>query len=384
MNVRRMWVWGVGIIGVLVAIAASAVALRERPIIIGALYPTGGSQGPGGIEESQGVILAADYVNERGGVKGRHIALRLEETDTSDMVPGAIERLRRAGASVLVGSYGSTISRPAAALAARHRMVFWETGAVGQLSMEAAQSDYIFRFVPTGGVLGRAAVAFVRDELAVRLTPRRALRYTVTYVDDVYGRAVGAGAVAELRASGAPIAAVLPYDLASVDFDRLAAAIRDARTDVLVVVAYLRDGVAVRRAIVRAGLPLVATIGTSSSYCHPEFGQLLGADAVGVFASDKPDGDILRAEPLTPAAADALGWARDEYRRRHARAMSAPALSGFAGGLALFGHVIPAAADLSAEAVAASARAVEIPAGGLPNGSGLSSRTPPMASAART
>ena len=121
----------IAIVGLVAVLAAGAsVAVRPRSIVVGAVYPTGGSQGPGGIDESRGVSLAADYVNARGGVKGRRIVLRLEQTDTSDMVPAAVERLRRGGASVLVGSYGSTISRPAAALAARHRMVFWETGAV--------------------------------------------------------------------------------------------------------------------------------------------------------------------------------------------------------------------------------------------------------------
>jgi branched-chain amino acid transport system substrate-binding protein len=355
---------------VVVAASLSSV-FRARPIVIGAVYPTGGSQGPGGIEESRGVSLAAEYVNARGGVKGRRLAIHLEQTDTADMVQAAVERLRRAGAAILVGSYGSTISRPAADHAAQRGMLFWETGAVGELSMEAAQGDRVFRFPPTGGVLGRAAVAFVRDQLAPHVNPRRPLRYTVTYVDDVYGRAVGLGALAALRESGLAIAATLPYDLATVDFDRLAAQVRDARTDVLVASAYLKDGVELRRAVVRARLPLVANIGTSSSYCMPEFGDALGPDAVGAFASDKPDGDILRTEPLTSAAADALRWAREEYHRRHGRVMSAPALSGFAGGLALFGHVMPSSRDLSAGAVAAAARVIDLPLGGLPNGSGL-------------
>ena len=57
--------------------------------------------------------------------------------------------------------------------------------------------------------------------------------------------------------------------------------------------AYVDDGVAVRRALVRQHVPLLAAIGSSSSYCMPAFGRRLGADAVGLFASDKPDAGVL-------------------------------------------------------------------------------------------
>ena len=49
------------------------------------------------------------------------------------------------------------------------------------------------------------------------------------------------------------------------------------------------------RAGPRARAPACANIGSSSSYCMPAFGRRLGADAVGLFASDKPDAG--RARP---------------------------------------------------------------------------------------
>jgi branched-chain amino acid transport system substrate-binding protein len=342
----------------------------DSPVVVGAVYPTGGGQGPGGIDEYRGVRLAAELANRRGGVGGRPIRVRLARADSADAAPGAVKRLVEEGAAVIVGSYGSTISRPAAQAAARRDLVFWETGAVGELGMSGAPDQRFFRFPLAGTSLGRAAVAFVRDQLRPHL-PERELRWSVAYVDDVYGRAVGAGAVEEISRSGLPLAVKLPYRLSDVSYEALAARIRDAGTDVLVVGAYLEDGVALRREIVRQGVPLAASIGTSSSYCMHEFGLALGADAVGVFASDKPDGDILRDDSLQPEARETLRWAREQYRRRHGEAMSGPALSGFAAGWALFHHVLPDAPQLSSEAIEQAARRVRLPAGALPNGSGL-------------
>lgn len=359
------------------ALAAGTVqSAGARPIEIGAVYPTQGGQGSGGLEEFRGLSLAAEYINGRGGVGGRPVRLQLADAESWDAAPDAVERLARAGIGVVVGSYGSTISRPAAATASRLGLVFWETGAVGELSAEAASGTRVFRVPPTGGALGRAAVRFVRDQIAPHAQPQRPLRYAVAYVDDVYGRAVGGGAIAEIRRSGLPLEAAFAYDPRRTQYRDLVGRISRARPDVLVVAAYLEDGVALRRALVAARVPLVANIGTSSSYCMPAFGRLLGQDAVGVFASDKPDGDDIQPNRLAPGAGQALRWATAEYRRRYGEAMSTPALAGFAGGVALFGHVLPHARSLTPDGVAEAARRIALPPGSLPNGSGLAFAPP--------
>jgi branched-chain amino acid transport system substrate-binding protein len=351
-------------------VVPAACSRSPDPVLIGAVYPTGGTQGPGGMEEYRGLKLAADLANLRGGVKGRPIEVKLEAADVAEAAPASVRSLVADGISVIAGSYGSTVSLPAAETATEGGALFWETGAVGMLGKLAASSDLVFRFAPTGSSLGLAAVAFVRDHLAPRLA-RGALRYSVAYVDDVYGRAVAGGAIDEIGSSDQALAGTFPYDPVGTDFDALVERIAEAGTDVLMVVAYLEDGAALRRAVIRARLPLAATIGTSSSYCHPEFGRLLGADAVGVFASDKPDGDVVDPARLAPEAAGVLVEARQEYRRRHGQPMSAAALSGFSGGWALFRHVLPIADSLSPSDVARAARRVRLPLGTLPNGSGL-------------
>jgi hypothetical protein len=151
--------------------------------------------------------------------------------------------------------------------------------------------------------------------------------------------------------------------------------------DVVFVSAYLQDGVSIRRQTVRQGLDLVASIGTSSSYCLPMFGERLGTDALGLFASDKPDAGLLNAEGLTPSARRLLTRASAAYEEQHDEEMEAPALSGFAAAWALFHDVLPRAASLDAAGVGGAASTVRVPDGGLPNGSGLSFGAPGTADA---
>jgi branched-chain amino acid transport system substrate-binding protein len=343
-------------------------------LTIGAIYPTSGTQGPGGVEEANGARLAVEYVNRAGGVTGKPVRLDLIDVDAGSAAPAAMEELHRRGVDVVLGTYGSTISAPAAVAAQRRGMVLWETGAVGEVSTEAGAGESFFRLAPMGAGLGRSAVAFVRDQLRPLLASGPPdLRYAVAYVDDAYGRAVGLGAVEEIERSSQTLAGTFPYDVHNLDAPGLVRDIAAARPDVLFVSAYLQDGIAIRRETVTQRVPLKASIGTSSSYCMPMFAAALGPAATGLFASDKPDAHQadLRSDALTPQAREALAWARSEYGKRFREEMTPAALSGFSNTWALVGHVLPAAGGVKPGRVAAAARSLKLSQGSLPNGAGL-------------
>ncbi|MGH9190690.1 MAG: ABC transporter substrate-binding protein [Acidimicrobiales bacterium] len=347
---------------------------------VGALYPVSGPQGTGGGEEQRGVALAVEWANAHGGVRGRNVRLVTADVPRAEAVPAALARLRGKGVSVVLGSHGSAVSATAAQVASATGMSFWETGAVGELGPGVAGGQSFFRLAPMGASLGRAAIAFVRDQLAGRLGANGPLRYAVAHVDDPYGRAVAAGAVDEVE-RGEVLAGRFAYDARSEDFGALARRIAEARPDVLFVAAYLDDGVALRTATVAAGVPLLVSIGTSSSYCMPSFGDRLGDAAVGLFASDKPDAADVNVGALKPEGARALEWVRARYEARFHEPMSAPALSGFSNAYALLVHVLPAASGASPAAVAKTAMAVKLDEGTLANGAGLDLAPPGAADA---
>ena len=91
------------------------------------------------------------------------------------------------------------------------------------------------------------------------------LRYAVSFVDDAYGNSVASGAEAELRARGLHEVGDFGYDFRTVDMAKPSGG-RAAKPDVLFVSAYLDDAIALRRQLVAQHVPLLANIGTSSSY----------------------------------------------------------------------------------------------------------------------
>jgi branched-chain amino acid transport system substrate-binding protein len=360
------------VVVVMVAAACTARSADRRDVVIGALYPTSGPQRVGGADEERGVRLAVQWANEHGGVHGRRVRLESEDARRPEAVPSAMRALRDRGVRIVIGSHGSATSAAAATVAGETGMLLWETGAVGGDVPASSAGRNFFRLAPMGANLGHDAIAFVRDELAPKLArPASRLRYTVAFVDDPYGRAVAGGALAEVRRSGGTLAASLPYDASRTDLTTLARRIADARTDVLFAVSYLDDGVALVRALAAADVRPAVSIGTSSSFCHPEFGRRLGPLAVGTFASDKPDQAHVRLDALGPEGRRTLAWASARYRRTYHTTMTAEALAGFANGYGLLAHVLPAAHAFDAAAVARAALATKLPRGALANGSGL-------------
>jgi branched-chain amino acid transport system substrate-binding protein len=367
---------------IVLAACSTSPGAHDDTVRVGAVYPLSGSQGSGGRDEHRGVLLAADLVNADGGVDGRSIEVVSTDVPAAEAAAGAVEELHADGVDVVLGSYGSTISSPASATAAGNDMLFWETGAVGMLTARSRPGERTFRMPPTGAVLGRNAISFVNGPLADAFDrDPHELRYAVSFVDDVYGRAVAAGALQAAADLDLDVVGRFGYDFQTVDYDALARKIDRSGADVLFVSAYLVDAIELRRALVRNDVDLLASIGTSSSYCMPEFGAALGEGAVGLFASDKPSGDAIDPSTLRPEGAELLERARSAYDGRWGEEMSPAALAGFSAAWALFADVMPAAAELTPDGIAEAALAAELPMGSLPNGSGLRFGEPGTATA---
>src|SRR2546429_257266 len=232
-----------------------------------------------------------------------------------------------AALALLAASCGPARRRPPVVVGALYPLA-GSQGAGGHGRAVAGRRPFLRRGTE-GAHLGAGGKRLGGRPVPPRLPVKRQLRYAVAYVDDVYGRAVGSGALVELRAGGQALAGSFPYDAHAGDFAPLATRIAASRPDVLFVAAYLDDAVAMRRSLVAAHAPPVTGIGTSSSYCMPAFGETLGANAVGLFASDKPDAAAVRVDALSPEGRATLAWAQARYRARYHEAMSAPALSGF-------------------------------------------------------
>jgi branched-chain amino acid transport system substrate-binding protein len=336
---------------------------------VGAIYPQRGSQA-GGIDELNGVRVAADLVNASGGVRGRKLELVAEDAPDAAAASHAVDRLADQGVSVMLGTYSSTESVPASARASARGAVYLETGALAGLVTSRGLLG-VLRTVVTGDTLGRQAVRFVTDVVlpGMRLAPTTA-RAVVLFEGDAYGSSVAAGAIEQAGQLGLTVVDTIRYDPARTDFGQLAETVRGDRPDVIVAAPNLADAIAFRRAMVAHRVRVKVMVGSSSAYSGTDFGTTLGADAVGLFAVDKPDPGI-RQDSLGGPARDLLRRATAAYQARFGTAMSSSAMAGFVGGWVMFHDVLPRAGSTSRDAVWKAAMAVDLPAGSEINGAGI-------------
>ncbi len=358
---------------------ASCSSIPKTPIKVGALFPLSGSQAPLALQEFAGVQFARDFVNADGGVSGRPIELIARDLTAREDAESRVNDLERAGAKVIIGTYSSSLSMPASHSAAAKGILYWEAGAVAD-QVTGRGLPLVFRVGATGRNLGAMSSHFTAAVIAPRLHRQPAeLRMAVLQEGDAYGASVGGAARAEAQREGIPLVATITYDAARPDWPRVLAELRATHPDILVLASYIPDGVSFRRAMLADDLHVSALIGSTMAECGPEFGAMLGADAIGVFASDRPTAGF------NPEALNSTGRALYDrfaarYETQYGSEPTEEALAGFSAAWALFHYVMPVAASghgLSAEGLARAARGLDLADGTLANGAGVRfARTP--------
>ena len=346
---------------------------QSPDLVLGAIYPLSGPQAPGGKAELAGVRAALDVAQSSGALK-THVRLQVIDATTPQAASAAVDTLvRNYHVPAIFGTYGSTLSAVSSARAEELKTVYWETGAVADPI--TAQRRYVFRTVATGSSLGRMAVTFTHDVLIPTMN-LAAPRAVVVRVNDIYGRSVGGGEEALARTMGIQVVDVIEYDPNAFVPDVIAARLAADRADFLWDVSYLNDGVAIWQAVLRNHVAnhvvLKAAIGTSSAFCMPAFGQLLGAGSVGVYAADKPDAGISLGA-LSPTGQALIAKARLVYGQENGGApMDIPAVAGFVGGWTFFSAVLPKLSGaVNAETIRTAALGVDVPTGDSINGGGV-------------
>ena len=405
-----------------IAVGGWRLAGGSNVIRIGAVFPISSNAAHLAGPELAGVQIAVDMVNADGGVRGRRVELAVRDLRSRADADKVMADLRSSGVRVVIGSYSSELSIAASEAADRAGLLYWEAGAVAD-RLTGRGLPLVFRVGASGANLGANSASFAATELAGRLGKAVGqVRVALAVADDDYANSVADAAERTAKAEGMPVVIRRSYNLTLPDWPAVMSDLKASRPDVIILASHIPDGIAFRQAMVSSGLRVGALIGSTMAECDPDFAGELGADAIGVFASDRPTAGF-RPTALLPEAGAAYArfataWAEiaaqsggsgdasggdsygsdsygsDSYAGGYGDASDAEysihgpaenataeeseeALSGFTAAWALFRHVLPGAiaapggAALDPAVVAAVARAIDLPDGSLPNGAGL-------------
>ena len=340
------------------------------PLRIGAVFPLSGPTANDAHDEYLGAGLAAQMVDATGGVQGRQVTLDVRDVESAGAVQQAADSLRNDGVTAVIGAYSSQLSIPLAAAVARDGLVYWETGAVAD-QVTGQGHPLVFRVGASGSDLGGNSGRFIVQQIAPRLHRSASqIRAFLVTVNDAYGHSVADSARAALIAGGATVAGESVYDPYAPAWRPAIAAVAAAKPDILVLSSHMNDGIAFRRAFLAAHLYVAAFFGTTMAQCYANFGTVLGPDAVGVFASDRPEHDF-NPSALDATAHSVYGRFAMAWRQQTGRAPSEEGIAGFSSAWALFAAAMPRASSAAPADIAAAARSLNLPSGSLPNGAGI-------------
>src|SRR5579863_618649 len=292
---------GVLLFAALGAACASVAAAGPVPFRVGAIFPLSGTTAPDSTDEYLGATLAEQMQNADGGISGHPISLDLRDVEDQAQIPAAVSSLKSDGVPVVIGAYASQLSIPAAAAVSAAGMVYWETGAVAD-RVTGQGSPLVFRVGVNGAELGANAGAFMLKELVPRMAiPVDKLRVYYVTANDDYGTSVGDATRTAPDTAGVPAGGASLYDPYTPNWTPVMQALAAEKPDILVLSSHIQDGIAFRRAFLAAGLSVKVFMGTTMAQCDQDFGNGLGASALAVFASDRPQANF-NPDALDPQA----------------------------------------------------------------------------------
>lgn len=261
------------------------------PIKIGIAVPITGPLAHMGIDLKEGIEVAVERINEKGGINGRLVEYFVGDTPNPSAAVGETERLIQIENVVaILGGYGSTNSAAVSEVSARYGIPYLECVSIGSV-ITNRDYKYIFRFSPTdvnfAQVATKAIVELVPEALG---KAKEDLIIAIGHEDGLYGSSYTKNLLIELEKVGLKnnVVAVEPYSNTATDLSSLVLKFKQLSPDVLVMTSYENDAVLFIRQSIEQGFDVPIFLGSGAGYGQPGFVEALGSYADGVLNLEYP------------------------------------------------------------------------------------------------
>lgn len=256
------------------------------PVIhVGALFPSSGDLKDKGVDSANGVKLAVEEINSRGGVAslgGARLELVFGDTRGSPDVGAAeTERLiTESNVVAVIGTYQSSVTALATQVAERLKTPFIVSISIADIITERG-FRYTFRIQPKALFYARDQVQFLKELQALAGYPVK--RVALLHENTAFGTSVAQAQRRALREQGLEVAIEVTYRAeGATNLHKEVGQALAANPDVILTVTYLMDSILIRKALKASGsiVPMVDMAGGTVS---PGYTQMLGPLAEGTF-----------------------------------------------------------------------------------------------------
>lgn len=289
-----------------------AAGVFAHKIVVASLLDLSGPLGAEGQAIRNGLSMAFDEINRKGGINGRKIELKVEDTGYDPRKAQAeAEKLADEGVFAVLCSNGTppvSASMP----------VLLNAGILHLFALTTTDTTYV-PSQPLEFALDQPVKAQIREGLETLLAERGDLEVGVLARDDTFGHEAVTGAETALAARGAHITETALFQPGSREFTAALKKLRRAGTELVVVGAVAQDAIdAIKQAHLQGWYPVFLC---PQACYHPEVATLGGRTLSGLYA--------VASTPIPyPNDADLRGWV-SAYEAHYATVASAQAFRAY-------------------------------------------------------
>jgi branched-chain amino acid transport system substrate-binding protein len=310
----RAWLVAVLASSLMIASTSWAAPVSGEPVRVGVITSQTGRFATFGKMQVAGYKVALDEINGKGGVKKRPLELLME--DDASAVPGALsaaERLLSKNVPLILGTYSSGISKPLASYMDRQQQVLLVSGSSDD-SITKPGSPWIFRAKSVSSTYARTLFDLF-DYLKATYPGAPLNSMIIIGGTGAFEQAVGDAAEAFTKVRGYKLLERQSYDQGLTDFRPILNRFRGQNPDIIFMVSYEEDSVAIMRQAKEVNLNPRVFAGAAAGFAIESFTKGGGDAAEWVFSATswQKDAKYAGAVNLYERLKAALGGGEPSY-----------------------------------------------------------------------
>jgi branched-chain amino acid transport system substrate-binding protein len=270
----------------LLAIGCTKSGGGDETITVGAYLSLSGQQSTFGTDTKEGIEMATDEVNAKGGVKGKKVRVLYEDdkSNAQEASNKVRELIDRDKVIAVIGEVASSRSL-AGGLVANTKHIPMISPSSTNVTVTQGR-EYVFRVCFTDDMQGQGAAQFALQKLGKK-------KIAILYVaQDAYSSGLAASFRSEAKKLGAEIVADKGYQQGETNFTTYLNEIKSASPDIVYVPNYYTDMVPIARQAKEIGLAGPMFLGgdgwDSEELLKGAAAELEGANLTNHYAPDVP------------------------------------------------------------------------------------------------
>ncbi len=274
------------------ALSFAPAAHAQKPIKLGVIMPLSGPNAAFGNTSLNGIKLAVEEFNAKGGVKslgGAKIELVVADIPQPNAAAAATQRLiSQERVSGVIGAFVSSITIAASEVTERAGVPLITFAFADEITSRGYKN--IFQVSPKGAVVGRAQ--FDQALALAKQAGETVGKIAILYEDTAYGTAQARGLRDGAKAAGVEVVLDEAYPLGITDATPLVNKLRTSGAQLIFPVSYLNDSLLIIRTMRQQNIA-TPTVGGAAGYVIPDFKKGLGQYAENVLSISTANYDMV-------------------------------------------------------------------------------------------